>query len=174
MKRHHWVLATAAVVAFVGIFYFADTFLLEVLGMVALVWIGLPATVVSVFRLLFLADSPQLRRHWRNVLYGVGAYACLLGLAIPINRYVHEFGVDQAKEYPAQVAPLLEAYRQAHGSYPKSLDQLPSKPPLPRLLRKTHSYRSRGDFYMFSFSKPGGMFEGWIYDSRRRAWWLST
>ncbi|QIF00973.1 hypothetical protein [Roseimicrobium sp. ORNL1] len=173
MKRRHWFLLTAAVVAFVVIACFADTMVLEVLGPVALVWIGLPAALVSVFRRLFLNDSPQLRRHWQNVLYGVGVCAGLLGLAIPINRYVHELGVDEAKEYPAQVAPLLEAYRKAHGFYPKSLDQLPSKPPVPRLL-SPHSYHSYRDFYRFSFPKPGGMFEGWMYDSRNRTWWLST
>jgi hypothetical protein len=173
MKRRHWVLAAAVVAVFV-MFCFADMIFLEILGPVALVWIGVPATVVGVFRLLFLADSPQLRRHWRNVLYGVAVCACLLGLAIPINRYVHEFGVDEAKEYPAQVAPLLEAYRKAHGFYPKSLDQLSSRPPAPHLLSDPRSYDSYGDFYRFSFSKRSGMIEGWFYDSRDRMWRAST
>lgn len=174
MKPRHWVLAASSVAAFVAIVCIADTIVLEFLCVAALVWIGLPAVVVGVFRLIFRADSPQLRRHWKNVLYGVAAYACLVGLAIPVNRYVHEFGVGEAKDYPAQVAPLLEAYRKAHGVYPKSLDQLPSKPAPPRLLRDPRSYHSYGDFYTFSFSKPGGMFEGWVYDSRMRRWWLST
>lgn len=108
------------------------------------------------------------------MLTSVGALAILAGVAWPLNHFAQERAVTAAKAYPERVAPLLDAYRQAHGSYPTSLDQLASKPTVPRLLRRSYGYRSEGSRYSFSFLQPGGMIDTWDYDSTSKEWHLST
>lgn len=76
----------------------------------------------------------------------------------------------EAKAYPAIIEPLLEAYRQTHGSYPTSLDQLPTKPAIPRLLRRPYGYRSDGTSYSFSFLPPDFGLDTWDYLSTTKKW----
>ena len=101
-------------------------------------------------------------------------YAVLVALAIPTNQFVHDRAEAAAKAYPARIEPLLEAYRQVHGLYPTTLEQLPNKPSVPRLLRRSHRYRSNGNAYFFRFPKPGGLIDEWHYDSTTKEWHLST
>jgi hypothetical protein len=105
-----------------------------------------------------------------TILFLVAAFGCFVGLAIPTNRFIQQRAVAAAKEYPAVVAPMLEAYRKTQGLYPTSLDQLPTKPSVPRLLRRPHSYRSDGLSYSFYFPAPGGLMDTWSYDSKTRQW----
>jgi hypothetical protein len=176
MKRRYLIVATvaAALAVFAAVVWFMDPFLLFVFGVGSLVWIGLPASLFAGIRLFVIRGAGRTSSTDMTVLSMVAVFGCFVGVAIPANDFVQECAVDAAKEYPAQVAPLLEAYRQAHGSYPTSLDQLPTRPAVPRLLRSRYGYRSHGSSYSFSFGQPGGLINSWGYDSRTQKWHLST
>jgi hypothetical protein len=173
MNARRLILAAIAA-ALVAVVWFADPFLLILLGVAPLVWIGLPASLGAVILLLVAIRTGRSRRPALRVLSVVGVFVCLVGLAIPTNHFIQQRAVTAAKAYPARVAHLLEAYRQTHGSYPKSLDQLPSKPSLPRLLRNSYGYRSDGRRYWFCFDQPGGLIDTWNYESETQQWHLST
>lgn len=160
--------------AFAAVVVLADPFFLLVLGLVPLVWIGLPAAALAVILLLVALRTGRSLRPALTLLAAVAVFGALIGLALPANRLMQQRAVDDAKAYPARVAPLLEAYRQMHGTYPGSLDQLPGKPPVPRLLRTPYGYRSDGCGYSFSFGQPGGFINTWDYRSEMGSWLLST
>lgn len=164
------------ITAFALVVWFADPFALLLFGIVPLLWIGVPATLVGCAMLFIAIRTKRSRRAAVAILSIVFGSTCFIGLAIPANDFVQQLAVDAAKAYPAKVAPLLEAYRDAHGSFPNSLDQLPAAPRLPRLLRRwgRHCYRSDGRTYSFSFPQPGGLINSWDYDSQTRTWHLST
>ncbi len=168
------MILAAVTSAFAAVVWFVDPFLLIVLGVAPLVWIGVPASLVAGILLLVAIRTGRSRRLALTVLSVVGVFAGLVGLAIPTNHFIQQRAVTVAKAYPTQVADLLEAYRQAHGSYPTSLDQLPNKPSLPRLLRNSYGYRSDGRSYSFCFDQPGGLIDTWNYDSETQQWHLST
>ena len=92
----------------------------------------------------------------------------LCGLSL---RTVCLFQETAAREYPRLVAPFLEAYRKTHGTYPESLDQLPSKPSVPRLMHG-RCYSGGDDRYTFSFTQQAyiDITEDWIYKSETRKW----
>ena len=89
------------------------------------------------------------------------------------THFAQKRALAEAKAYPALIEPLLEAYRQKHGTYPTSLDQLSTQPALPQLLRGPHSYRSDGTSYSFSFLPPGYGLDAWDYLSITRKWHTS-
>jgi hypothetical protein len=153
---------------------FMNPMTLLLLGVAPLLWVGVPAVMIGGFYSLFLPRTSDFRRQFRTFLRGVAAFACFVGVAIPANRVVQNWSVDAARAYPAQVAPHLEAYRQLHGRYPATLDQLSTKPPVPRLLRRSHGYRSTGPMYWFHYSQPGTMMDHWEYDSETQSWRLFT
>lgn len=173
MNGRHLIQAGVAV-AFAAVVWFVDPFLLIILGVAPLLWIGLPSSFVAVILLLVAIRKGRSRRPALTILAAVAAFGCLVGLAIPTNHFIQQRAVAAAKEYPARVAPLLEAYRHAHGTYPTSLTQLPTKPSVPRLLRSSYGYRSDGRTYSFCFRQPGGLIDTWDYDSKTRTWHLST
>jgi hypothetical protein len=153
---------------------FVDPFLLGIIVIGASFWIGAPIFAVGLFMLLIAARRQQSLAPARKILLGIVTAVCIGGAAMLTNHFVQERAVVAAKAYPEQIAPLLEAYRQKHGVYPTSLDELPSKPRVPRLLRSSYGYRSDGHTYTFSFPQPGGLIDTWGYDSETRAWHLST
>lgn len=163
-----------AAVAFVAVVWFTDPLLLVLFSVGPLIWIGLPTSLIAVGHLLDSIRKGRSRHPALKILTVVAVFGCLVGVAIPTNRFIFGRAVTVAKEYPARVAPLLEAYRQAHGSYPTSLDQLPAKPAVPRLLRRAYGYRSDGSRYSFWFPQPGGLIDRWDYDSETQTWRLST
>ena len=160
----------AVVAAFAAIVWFMDPLLLPGFGLWAFVWIGLPASIVAVTKLR--DANGRISRPSLTILCAVAAYVCLVVIAVPTNRYIQERAVADAKAYPALVAPMLEAYKQAHGSYPTSLDQLPAKPRVPRLLR--NRYHSDAEHYRFWFPQPGGLISSWEYDSKDQKWNYSS
>jgi hypothetical protein len=173
MNGRHLILA-AVVAAFAAVVWFVDPFLLIVLGVAPLIWIGLPASLIAGILLLIAVRTGRSRRPALRVLSVVGVFVCFVGLAIPTNHFIQQRAVTAAKAYPARVGQLLEAYRQTHGFYPTSLNQLPNKPSVPRLLRSSYGYRSDGRSYSFCFDQPGGLIDTWNYDSETRQWNLST
>lgn len=172
MNGRYLVLA-AAIAVFVAEIWFMEPLLLLFLGVASLLWIGLPASLIAGILLLVALHTGRSRRPALTILCVVAAFGCFVGLAIPANKFV-QHAVTAAKEYPARVAPLLEAYRQAHGSYLTSLDQLPIRPIIPRLLRSSYCYRSDGSRYSFTFAQPGGLIDTWDYSSETQTWHLST
>lgn len=133
-------------------------------------------TALLAVGLFILCFSLATRRAWRPpvvlmVIAVVGA-GMVVG-AVSLNHLVQDRAVLHAKAYPERVAPQLESYRQAHGNYPQSLDQLPAAPRLPRLLRD-RAYSSDGRSYSFQFPSPGGFIDVWVYSSETRSWHLST
>jgi len=165
---------TAVAVAFAAVVCLVDRFLLLIIGVTPLVWIGLPASLVAIILLLVAIRTEGSLRPALTILFIVGGFGCFVGLAIPTNHLVQQRAVAEATEYPARVAPLLEAYRQAHGSYPASLNQLPTKPSVPQLLRSSYGNRSDGRSYSFCFEQPNGLIDTWDYDSETQTWHLST
>lgn len=173
MNGRYLILAAAAVV-FAVVVWFVDPFLLFILGVAPLIWIGFPASIVAVILLLVAIRTGRSRSPALTILFSVAAFGCLVGLAIPTNHFIQQRAVAAAKEYAARVAPLLEAYHQTHGSYPTNLQQLRTQPTVPRLLRTSYGYRSNGRSYSFSFGMPGGLIDTWHYDSETQQWHLST
>ena len=98
----------------------------------------------------------------------VGGIAVAVLVSLPINGFFQKRAAAEAKAYSDLVAPLLEEYRQQHGNYPSSLDQVPPRPFVPRLLRD--GYHSYGDSYLFAFSDPDDVFGSWTYTSGSRTW----
>jgi len=166
-------LAALVVALFIAAAWLVDPFLLIILGVAPLVWIGLPAALVASILLVVSLRTGGSRRLALRTLAVVGAFACFVGLVIPTNHFVQGAAVSDAKAYPARVAPLLEAYRKEHGVYPASLDQLPTIPPVPRLLRR-YGYHSSGQSYSFTFAQPGGLIDTWDFNSETQTWHLST
>lgn len=176
MNRHFWIPAAivGVLAAFLAAVWFMDPFVMMILGMASLVLVGAPGALAGMVMLL---TGPKQKRPLRpalTLLLSVAAYGALVGLAVPANKGVQERAVSAAKGYPEQIAPLLEDYRKTHGSYPASLDQLPAKPSIPRLLRSGHGYRSNGSSYRFSFNVPGGLVDTWDYHSETGMWHLTT
>jgi len=150
-----------------------DPFPLLVLGLGSLLWLALPVGVFTTILLVLAICKQRSRRIPIVILTGVLVFAALVGLAIPLNRVVHDRGVVAAKAYPEQVEPMLEAYRSQHGRYPERLDQIPAAPRMPWLLRR-FGYHSDGSKYWFTFPQPGGLIDVWDYISETHKWHLST
>jgi len=173
MKGRYWI-AAMAIAVFAAVVWYMDPFLLVILGVEALVWVGLPTALLAALLLLHAICTGRSWRPALIILSAVVGFGCFFGLAVPANYFVQQCAVAAAKEYPVRVAPLLETYRQTHGSYPTSLDQIPTKPTIPRLLRSSYSYRSDGHSYSFCFGQPGGLIDTWTYSSETQTWHLST
>lgn len=176
MNKRFWIPVAAIVVLAVllAAVWFVDPFVMMILGMSSLVLVGAPGALAGVVMLMGARTQKRPLRPALTLLLSVAAYGAAVGLAIPANKFVHENAVLAAKAYPEQIAPLLEDYRKAHGSYPASLDLLPAKPSVPRLLRSGHGYHSSGSSYRFSFNVPGGLVDTWDYRSETGLWHLTT
>lgn len=165
--------ALLGVVLFCTLTYFPDPFFLLVFVIGGGLWIGLPLIVIGIIVALI---SKALNRSTKIPICFIATVLAVIslgGLSIPANSLVYQWAEIEAKAYPDKVRPLLDDYRKEHGVYPKSLDELQGKPPVPRLF-KAWSYRSNGSDYSFSFPQPGGLIDQWDYDSKTRKWSLST
>ena len=162
MKKRFYI-AAAVVALFTATVWFMNPFLFLFSAIPLLIWFGPPVTIYAVVCLLIAVQKGRPRREPLTILSVVFGVACFVVLYWDIQ----ERAVDGAKAYPALVAPMLEAYKQAHGTYPTNLDQLASKPSLPRLLRR-NSYYSDGQKYYFNFR--GRFITTWYYDSGNRFW----
>jgi len=172
--NRRWIFLGAGIVAYCALVTYADPMLLLILVYAGLLWIALPCAAIMLAILLFAAVSRSWLRPPLLLLSVVLAVTCLMWLTLPINGFIRQNAVIAAKAYPERIAPLLEQYREQHGAYPSNLDQLPSRPHIPRLLRSSHGYRSDGQHYTFTFPQPGGMIDVWDYSSETRSWHLST
>src|SRR4051812_23598281 len=106
-----YFIAGAVSAVFVATVVFMDPSLLTSLTCVALFWIAVPATVISVILLLFAAGTRRSHRPPLTILSYVLAFSVFVAATIPANRLIQERSVVAAKAYPARIAPLLEAYR---------------------------------------------------------------
>ena len=165
--------STMAVALFVVVVWLMDPYLLMIVGIMVAYGV-IPIALAMVIWLIFAFSTGRSGRPAIAVLAKLLGFACFVALSFPANHFVQEQAVVAAKEYPTHIAPLLEAYRMAHGVYPANLDQLPSKPSVPRLLRRPFGYRLNGSYYSFHFSQPGGLIDVWDYSSETHTWHLST
>ncbi len=169
-----WLFLGAGVVAYGALVTYADPFQLFLYFVAGLLWVAAPCAAVALLMLVFAAAARRSLRPSILVLTGVFVVVGLMAVSLPINSFMQERAVIAAKAYPDRVGPLLEQYRQQHGTYPATLDQLPSHPHVPRLLASGYGYHSDGEYYRFTFPQPGGLIDVWDYSSETHAWHLST
>ena len=169
-----WIFLGLGLVIYGTVVTYTDPLLLTLLVYVGLFWFVAPCAGIALCIFFFAVATRRWLRPPLLMLRAVFVIACLIGLTLPINGFIQERAVAAAKAYPDHIAPLLEAYRKIHGVYPTNLDEIPSKPSVPRLLRSSYGYRSDGNHYTFCFPEPGGMIDVWDYDSRTKLWHLST
>lgn len=170
MQRKHLILVFGALL-YSGVIWFADPNVLGFLEWAVFFWLGVSAATIAIVTSLLAGGTGHSRRSRLKMLAVGLMWGGLVGAAMPLNRLVQQCAVIEAKAYLASIAPLLEAYRQTHGSYPDTLSELPSAPPLPRLLRR-FGYLSAGQtYYSFSIPQPGG--DTWDYDSATGTWDIS-
>ena len=168
-----WGLGIFAAAAFASVVRWVDPFLVMLLAVGICGVSLLVAAVVGVFYLAALRGERETSMQV-GILKVVAGCAGFAVLAIPCNRWVQEWAVVDAKEFPERVAPMLEEHRAKHGRYPGSLSELSVKPAVPRLLRSEYGYRSDGRAYSFAFGQPGGLIDVWTYSSGTRRWHFST
>jgi len=173
VKRKVLISIPALIATLAFIVWFVDPFLVGAFMSLPLL-AAIPCFVIGLVWLVVSRTQGRSIPQPCILIFTAFAMACLAWPTLTANRWVHQRAADAAKHYPEQVSPLLEAYRREHGAYPRSLDQLPSKPPMPRLLRKSYSYKSDGRTYSFSFAQPGGLIDTWHYDSETHTWYLET
>jgi hypothetical protein len=173
-SNEHLVLLGLGLAAYGAIVIYADPLLLAILVYAATLWIATPCIGVALVIFLFAAVSRRWLRPPLLLLSMIFAIACLMWLTLPINLFIQRRAVAAAQAYPDRIAPLLEQYREQHGMYPNTLDQLSSRLRVPRLLRRSYGYHSDGQHYTFTFPEPGGMIDVWDYSSETRTWHLST
>lgn len=171
-----WILCGVSMVVYGVIVTYADPMLLFIIVYGFGLWVVMPIATVIIIVLLIMAtvrrrSSFRLTRYPLLLFVVVGFLAVA---ALPINTRLQDWAVESAKAYPSRVAPLLKQYRQQHGKYPSTLDELPSHPRPPRLLRTKYGYQSDGPHYEFHFPQPGGMIDTWDYSSENQTWHLST
>lgn len=158
---------------FAAIVWWVDPFVLRVLIFCG-VALGLPVALLTVF---LLARARRQRRSITPLVQVLKVFACaaVLGsLALPANHYVFQRAIAEAKAWPEVLLPHLEAYRTAHGTYPRTLADLPQHPPLPRLIGED-GYSSDGRNFRLWFGDPvGGFFDAWLYESSTGQWHLSS
>ena len=162
----YWPVLAAGLAVYCAVVTYADPLILLVCLCVGLLFIGLPCAVVTFITLVFSADH-RLRR--RPTLLGLSRALIIVGcilLMLPINSIVQQRAVTTAESYPARIRSLLEQYREEHGSYPADLDELSSRPHVPRLLR----YHSNGQVYVFSIFPPGDITGTMTYRSDTEHW----
>lgn len=169
-----WIFLGAGAVGYGAVVTYADPMLLFILVYAGLLFLVAPCAAVALVILVFAIASKRWLRPPILLLIGVFTVAALLALSLPINGYIQQRAVVAAKAFPDRVAPMLEEYRRQHGAYPASLDQLPSHPHVPRLLRTSYGYRAQGQTYTFTFPQPGGMIDVWDDSSETHTWHLST
>jgi hypothetical protein len=161
-------IATLTVI-FLAIVSFVEPFLLLVSGIAVLMFVGAPLLLFGLVRVIYDCKSGSYGTGLR-VIRWVVVMTVFIVLGVWANRFVYARAEAAAFAYPAQVIPLLEAYREAHGSYPTRLDDLPARPSIPRLLQRRGSYASWQGGYRFSFSAPADLMDSWTYDSSVGKW----
>jgi hypothetical protein len=134
-------------------------------------WISLPAGVVATFLLLAAIRTGRSRAPAFTVLALLGGACLLFFLVAPVSNFAANRAESDARDFPPRVAPLLESYRQTNGSYPATLERLPSRPSMPRLLRHSTNplagYYSDGTRYSFRLVESHHI---WLYESDTQAW----
>ena len=184
-RRKLWLLIGVGISTNAALVFYGDPLILFLIAYAGLSLAAIGGGVVAVQRviaglssrftyapLMVLAGIVRSFYAPLGVILTIGVFASVVALSIPLNVRIQERAATEAKAYPDLVAPLLEQYRQQHGEYPSSLDQLPSRPRVPRLLRSSYGYRSDGVEYSFCFPQPGGLIDSWSYGSRTRKWHL--
>lgn len=158
---------------FAAVVGWVDPFVLRVLAFLGAA-VGVPVALLAAFLLWRASRQGRTMAPLVQVLR-VLAYAAVLGsLALPLNHYVFQRAIAEAKAWPEVLRPHLEAYRTAHGTYPRTLQDLPSHPPLPRLIGKD-GYGSDGRNFTLWFGDPGGgFFDAWVYESSTGQWHFSS
>jgi len=125
--------------------------------------------LVGVMMLIFAKSSAQQILGWQ--LAGTSAFvASLMAASVSLGQQLSLRDVEEAKAYCERLRPAIAAHRSRTGDYPESLADLPSNPPVPRLLVGTDLYRRTPDGYEFSIILPQRIFAVLIYSSLQDRW----
>ena len=156
-----------------AVIWWVDPMVLQLLCVFPFLLIAFPCALLGILLFAYSLRGGRFRRPALMILSTVGGWALIATATVWANDFAQRWPIAEAKAYPQQVEPLLEAYRVSHGAYPKRLDQLPAHPKPPRLMRES-GYQSDGSDYSFTFPQPGDMTDLWIYDRATKRWELST
>lgn len=162
-------MAAAAVSLLSGILL-QGTFGHWVIVLAAGLWLGIPLAVFMGLWLVFaLKRTGKIPAGLRTTFFLAVLIIGSLLLSLGAGTAVRHWEIRKARAYVAGVVPLLEAYRERHGGYPKTLAPLGLSAP-PRLLRNSHGYSAEADHFRFEYWDPGGMMDGYAFDSSSRQW----
>ncbi len=165
-----WIYLGAGIAAYTALVFFGKRTDLLYLVPVGLVFSAAGVLNYLGIRLYSAISGRSFGERLRFNL-ALAAFGVVLALPFPLRVAIDRQRVSAAKAYPALVAPVLEKYRQQHGAYPDSLDELRSRPSVPGLLRGSKGYRRYGaGDYSFAFPDPTRSYGGWTYRSDNRTW----
>jgi len=133
------------------------------------IYLGLPVLIASALSFIPRKRSPTLAALSRVALCA-GLVALSAAVSLPIGTLVLRRDIAAAKRYCEDLVPGLDAYKRAHGHYPKAIDTVTVPAGTPRLLRPYPFYTSDGASFSFWFANPGGLMDGCAYDSNHREW----
>ena len=163
-SRHLVPLSIAVIVNVVLIFVGRGSFLHMVGVMGLVVWVALPAGAVA--GLLYFMKR---RGRFARVTFAIACVALSTIVSAVGGTFLLQHDIAQAKAFCESLVPKLEQHRAKTLSYPDRIEAIDRRTP-PRLLRDGDYYSGSPNAYSFSFSDPGGMMNGFAWDSHAGRW----
>jgi hypothetical protein len=160
--------AIAAILNVVLIFVGRGSFLHLVGVMGAVVWVALPAGVISGL-LRFVTRRNGAPNRFARVTLAIMCVALSTVVSAVAGSFVLQRDIAQAKAFCESLIPKLEQHRAKTLSYPDRLESIDRRTP-PYLLRSRPYYTGSPNAYSFSFDDPGGMMNGFAWSSDANRW----
>jgi hypothetical protein len=110
----------------------------------------------------------------RHVCSWLGVVLLVISLSYVSGIFVRSRDVHHAQQFCEQLAASAEDWRDEHGSYPETLEQVMADGlEVPHLLQNLDNvYVSDGEAYVLSFSDQAGMLDSaMFYTSQDREWY---
>lgn len=112
------------------------------------------------------AEIPnRLRRTFLASVIVCGSMVVSLGT----GKAIHHWEITEARNYVANMVPILDQYRNDFGKYPQNLSIIGAPTP-PKFLRQVHSYTATNNSFSFEYWDAAGMLAGYYFDSFSRTW----